>query len=237
MSFSLGRSIGAESLSTPCTHFSPVSCQLASLTKGFGMNPGLGTGATSGSAGAGKFVRCGKNGASCLSIISARRISPVFQDETAVKLATLEWVSWFNHVHHQAANYFLGSSFESPFERAAPAALLISTGNTAPFSNMSCTRTLPSVSEGAAPAARQSSAGGGAPGDCSVLSSNAIATAGASSVVMATLVADLLARLTPADFDLTPPALGAAFLVCFDRGAAARERVVMTYVLGLGLQI
>ncbi len=89
----------------------------------------------------------------------------------------------------------MGDSSASPLDKAAPAAALISTGKTAPVSNMSCTRTLPGVSDGAAPAAKQSSAGGAALGSCSVLSSKAIATAGARSVAIAWLVAVFLARL------------------------------------------
>ena len=53
-------------------------------------------------------------------------------------------------------------------------------------------RTFPSISEGAAATANTSSAGGGAPGGCSVFSNKAMATAGASSVAMATFVADRL---------------------------------------------
>ncbi|MDP3824290.1 MAG: hypothetical protein Q8R33_22695 [Burkholderiales bacterium] len=57
----------------------------------------------------------------------------------------------------------LGSSFDKPLDKAAPAATLISTGRTAPFSKTSCTRTLPSSSEADTPAARASRAGAGAP--------------------------------------------------------------------------
>ena len=56
-------------------------------------------------------------------------------------------------------------------------------------------RTFPSISEGTAATANTSSAGAGAPGGCSVLFNNAMATAGASSVAIATLVADRLDRL------------------------------------------
>ena len=87
--------------------------------------------------------------------------------------------------------YFLSRiSSSKPFDKAAPASALISTGSTAPLENISCTRTLPSVSEAVTPAARTSSAGGGDPGACEDLSSNAMATAGASSVEMAMSVAD-----------------------------------------------
>lgn len=82
----------------------------------------------------------------------------------------------------------------SPLDNASPAAILISTGKTVPLSNISCTRTLPLVCEAETPAARQSSAAGGAPGASWLLSNSAIATAGASSVAMATLVADFLVR-------------------------------------------
>ncbi len=85
-------------------------------------------------------------------------------------------------------------SLESPADSAAPAAALISTGRTAPPSNMSCMRTFPSTSNGQAPAAKTSSAAGDLPGSCSDFSSTAIATAGASSVAMA-------AFLTSAAFD------------------------------------
>jgi hypothetical protein len=78
---------------------------------------------------------------------------------------------------------------------ATPAALLISTGKTVPFSKSNCTRTFPSSSERAAPAARQSRAGGAAPGSCSVFCNSAIATAGASSLDMATSVGDFLTRV------------------------------------------
>ena len=78
----------------------------------------------------------------------------------------------------------VGSSAERLLANAAPASVLISTGKMAPFSNRSCTRTLPRVSESETPAAKQSKAGGGSPGACSVFSSNAIATAGARSVEM-----------------------------------------------------
>ena len=133
--------------------------------------------------------------------------------------------------------YFLSTSADSPLDSAAPAALLISTGNTAPFSNMSCTRTMPSVSEGVAPAARQSSAGGAAPGACSVFSSNAMATAGASSVAMATFVADCLARFAAADAALAAPALRGDFLDRFDGGRAARAEVVMVQIFRLSTQM
>lgn len=87
-----------------------------------------------------------------------------------------------------------GSSSVSPFDKASPAAMLISTGKTAPLSNINCRRTLPLVCEGETPAARQSSAGGGEPGASSIFSNKAIATAGASSFAMATLVVDFLVR-------------------------------------------
>lgn len=85
-----------------------------------------------------------------------------------------------------------GSSSASPLDNASPAAILISTGKIVPLSNISCTRTLPLVCEAETPAARQSSAAGGAPGASSLLSNSAIATAGANSLAMATLVADFL---------------------------------------------
>ena len=84
-------------------------------------------------------------------------------------------------------------------------------------------RTLPSISEGAAPAANTSSAGAGAPGACSVLSNSAMATAGANSVAMATFVADCLARFR-AD---APLRSGAFFVARFDLGEADAPEVVV----------
>ncbi len=129
--------------------------------------------------------------------------------------------------------FFLGSSAASPLERAAPAALLISTGSTAPFSNTSCTRTFPLVSEGAAPAAKQLSDGAAAPGNCSVLSSNAMATAGASSFAIASLVADFFARLVTGELERAPLEPGAAFFGPLDGVGAVREGFAIAWVLAL----
>jgi hypothetical protein len=117
-----------------------------------------------------------------------------------------------------------GNSFWSPLVSAAPASTLISTGSTAPFSNMSCMRTFPSTSDGAAAAASTSNAAGGAPGGCSVLSNNAIATAGASSVAMATFVADFFVSLRAGTGRLAGARLVARFAL---GAAAAREVLVM----------
>ena len=68
---------------------------------------------------------------------------------------------------------------------------------------MSCTRTLPSVSDEVTPAASTSSAGGADPGAFDDFSSNAMATAGASSVDMAMSVADFLDRFRGAGFAAT----------------------------------
>jgi hypothetical protein len=69
------------------------------------------------------------------------------------------------------------------------------------------------------------------------LSNNAMATAGASSVAIATLVADFLVRFTAADFDRTPRALGAAFWARFGLAAGALGEVVMFHVLRLRAKI
>ncbi len=105
----------------------------------------------------------------------------------------------------------------SPFDSATPASTLISTGKTAPFSNMSCMRTFPSISEGVAATANTSSAAAGAPGGCSVLSNSAMATAGASSVAMATFVADRLELLRAR----VPVRLEAGFVIRTDVGERA----------------
>jgi len=142
-----------------------------------------------------------------------------------------------NHMNalqcRDGSGYFVaGNSFAKLSDKAAPAATLISTGRTAPLSNRSCTRTFPLSSEADTPAARQSSAGGGAPGAWSLFSNKAIATAGASSVAMATFVADFVVRLRAiADVALRfvevtfPAAL--AFAV-----VSAREDVFMAGILG-----
>lgn len=100
-------------------------------------------------------------------------------------------------------HFLSGSSSSNPLDKAAPASALISTGKTAPFGNMSCTRTLPSVSDAETPAASTSSAGGADPGAFDDLSSKAMATAGASSVEMAMSVGDFLDRFRGGGFAAT----------------------------------
>ena len=70
-------------------------------------------------------------------------------------------------------------------------------------------------------------AGAAEPDGCSVLSSNAMATAGASSVAIATLVADLLAPFLASDFERTLLPVRDGFLVCFDGEGGTRAGVVM----------
>ena len=84
-------------------------------------------------------------------------------------------------------------------------------------------RTFPSISEGVAATANTSSAGAGAPNGCSVLSNNAMATAGASSVAMATLVADRLDRLRAG----VAVRLEAGFAVRLGVGEAATREVLI----------
>ena len=85
-------------------------------------------------------------------------------------------------------------------------------------------RTFPFASEGPAAAASASSAAAGAPVGSSVLSNNAMATAGASSVAMATFLADCLDFLRPGATVRLEAGFAARFGVC---EAATREVLVM----------
>jgi len=97
---------------------------------------------------------------------------------------------------------------------------------------MSCRRTFPSISDGAAAAANTSSAAAGAPGGRSVLSNNAIATAGASSVAIATFVADRLVLLRAG----VALRLEAGFVARSGVGeGATREVLVMVWTLEMKL--
>jgi len=64
-----------------------------------------------------------------------------------------------------------------------------------------------------------------------------MATAGASSVVIARFVAAFVARVLPFDFDRSVDALDGAFPVRFGVAAAVLDEVVMVRVAGSGKRI